>query len=67
MGSNSIKCTSCDAQIHKKCSGIAGKLQSVVDYRCQRCIGMTPVSPEVLKQISLGMVSTWDVLKTSVT
>jgi len=32
VGSNSIKCTSCNTWIHKRCSGITGKLQNARDY-----------------------------------
>ena len=59
VGSNSIKCTSCDAWVHKRCSGITGKLMHVDGYRCKRCIDGSPIdgSPASLKmsqQISLG-------------
>jgi hypothetical protein len=55
VGSNSIECTSCHAWIHKKCSGISGKLKRVIDYCCRRCMGGNPVRSEVLQQISLGV------------
>ena len=54
VGSNSIKCTSCEAWIHKRCSGISGKLQNVGNYRCKKCVGDIPVQPVELKEISLG-------------
>ena len=38
VGSNSIKCTSCMAWIHKKCSGINWRLQNVADiFKCTKC------------------------------
>ena len=54
VGSNSIKCTSCNAWIHKKCSGIAGKLTRVDGFHCRRCIGGNHASRKVLQQVSLG-------------
>jgi len=52
---NSIECTSCQAWIHKRCSGISGELKRVVDYRCRRCVGGSQVRSEGLQQISLGV------------
>jgi len=54
VGSNSIRCTSCNAWIHKKCSGITAKLKHVEEYKCRRCREGNPVRSEVLQQISLG-------------
>ena len=55
VGSNSIQCTSCNSWIHKRCSGISGKLQSVSGYRCARCVSGNPSQTEVLGEISLGI------------
>ena len=54
VGSNSIICTSCNSWIHKKCSGISGKLKSVSDYRCKTCIEGIPAQGEAVEEISLG-------------
>jgi len=54
VGSNSIQCTSCNAWIHKKCSGITAKLKHVEDYQSRRCREGNPVISEVQQQISLG-------------
>ena len=54
VGANSIKCTSCHAWIHKKCSKIKGKLKEISDYCCSKCKEGNPVRPDVLQQISLG-------------
>jgi hypothetical protein len=55
VGSNSIQCTSCNAWIHKRCSGITGSLKKHVgQYCCSRCKGGNPVRSDVLQQISLG-------------
>jgi hypothetical protein len=55
VGSNSVECTSCHAWIHKRCSGISGKLKRVDDYRCRRCMDGNPVRSEGLQHISLGV------------
>ena len=56
VGSNSIKCTSCKAWIHKRCSGISGKLQVEGDFRCKTCAN-GPVEMERQEEISLGVDS----------
>ena len=41
VGDNSIKCIKCIAcnkWIHKKCSGISGRLGYVADFHCKRCL-----------------------------
>ena len=35
--SNSIQCTKCKLWIHKRCSGVCGKLSGLLDYLCCRC------------------------------
>ena len=37
VGRNSIFCVSCDAWVHKKCSGIKGRLVDIPDFKCHRC------------------------------
>ena len=37
VGSNSILCCVCQLWIHKKCSGIKGKLTAETLYKCKRC------------------------------
>ena len=39
VGNNSIFCGSCSHWIHKKCSGITGKLVPNINFKCKRCIG----------------------------
>ena len=36
VGSNSIYCAGCSHWVHKKCSGVIGRLKSNPDYRCSR-------------------------------
>ena len=35
---NSILCVECLRWVHKRCSGIKGKLKSNVDFSCKRCL-----------------------------
>ena len=39
VGRNSIFCTGCSHWVHKKCSGITGRLKEDNEYRCKRCEG----------------------------
>ena len=34
----SIRCVECLRWVHKRCSGISGKLKSNVDFHCRRCL-----------------------------
>ena len=38
VGDNSILCLECLRWVHKRCSGISGKLKSNVDFHCRRCM-----------------------------
>ena len=39
VGINSIFCKFCKHWVHKKCSGVRGKLGAVEDYKCRICTG----------------------------
>ena len=39
VGSNSIFCQSCKHWVHRKCSGISGKLRADLQFVCKRCKG----------------------------
>jgi hypothetical protein len=54
VGTNSIQCTSCHSWIHKKCSGISGKLKDIPDYRCRVCIDGIQADVDVIKEVDLG-------------
>ena len=41
VGANSIKCTSCLKWVHKRCSGVKGRLQCIAGFVCRTCT--TPV------------------------
>ena len=36
---NAILCGGCERWVHKKCSGIKGRLLPDSDFRCARCLG----------------------------
>ena len=38
VGNNSILCVKCLKWVHKRCSGISGKLKSNVNFHCRRCL-----------------------------
>ena len=37
VGRNSIQCSICEKWVHKRCSGVKGNLQKVVDFECKKC------------------------------
>ena len=39
VGENSIFCTSRDASVHRKCSGIKSRLVNTPDFKCLTCLG----------------------------
>ena len=41
VGRNSIECSSCGLWVHKRCSGITGRLASDPSYVCPRCRGLS--------------------------
>ena len=46
VGRNSLQCTKCQHQVHKKCSGIQGKVASINGFVCKRCLGLVATSME---------------------
>ena len=54
VGDNAILCTSCKKWIHKKCSGVVGRLKKGSDFKCRKCTeGGVKVVDEV-RQFVLG-------------
>ena len=52
---NSILCISCGAWIHKKYSGIKGRLVDIPDFKCHRCLGLArPTDGRPVEHVSLG-------------
>jgi hypothetical protein len=37
VGSNSIRCSKCEKWVHKKCSGVKGRLKADIVYCCRKC------------------------------
>jgi hypothetical protein len=50
-----IKYTSCGAWVHKRCSGITGKLSKANEFKCKRCTNGVHVQSSGPAVISLGM------------
>ena len=38
VGVNSIQCVGCQKWVHKKCSGIKGRLKQDPQFKCARCM-----------------------------
>ena len=52
---NSIFCISCDAWVHKKCSGTKGRLVDIPDFNCHRCLGLAyPIDGRPVEHVSCG-------------
>src|SRR6476469_2024722 len=47
VGRNSIQCQSCKEWIHKRCSGIRGRLSEGMGFQCDRCAGRSDSSEKV--------------------
>src|SRR6266516_668899 len=54
VGVNSIRCTSCRMWIHKRCSGVRGRLERVEGFMCRNCCGGGGKAVEETKQFVLG-------------
>ena len=53
VGGNSIQCIQCKVWIHKRCSGIKGRISSNGNFKCVKCDGAQAVDTVVDKKISL--------------
>ena len=53
VGVNSVYCTFCGHWVHKRCSGLKGKLRDIPDFKCRQCLHPQEVS-EAPKKIKLG-------------
>ena len=56
VGSNSIVCGVCKKWVHKKCSGLKGRLKADVMFTCSVCVsGVCIATVQVKeKEVSLG-------------
>ena len=56
MQTNTVMCTICKRWIHKRYSGVRGKLSLVVDgFRCNRCDGKSPISHWILHMMETNI------------
>ena len=53
VASNSMLCIECCRWVHKKCSGISGKLKSNVVFRCRRCLEEGPVETISQREVEI--------------
>ena len=53
VASNSILCVECLRWVHKRCSGIKGKLKSNVDFRCRRCLEESLVGTVLRREVEI--------------
>ena len=62
---NAIQCSLCTLWVHKKCSGISGKLKPDPNYQCKRCLGQArpldgrPCSEVMVDNDSLEVVDSF--------
>ena len=55
VGTNSIFCGGCSSWIHKKCSGIPGRLKSDASFMCKRCTGQArPIDGRLMTEVTVG-------------
>ena len=53
-GENCIKCSQCSLWVHKRCSGISGRLVANPDYICPRCRGMSrPIDGRPITEVEV--------------
>ena len=53
VGDNSIKCVACHKRIHKRFSGISGRLGYVADFHCRRCLDDDSARVVLLGEVEL--------------
>jgi len=54
VGVNSICCGSCKKWIHKRCSGVVGNIEKIVNFMCRNCAAGGVKVVDELKQFVLG-------------
>ena len=61
VGVNSIECSQCKLWVHKKCSGLTGRLVADPEFVCQRCRGVAcPIDGRPVTHVDVdGTHSTW--------
>ena len=54
VGANSINCSQCKLWVHKKCSGIKGRLNVTPNYVCPRCLDQAcPIDGSPITQVEV--------------
>ena len=54
-GSNSIFCRGCSHWVHKKCSGIKGRLVNDPEFKCARCLHLArPLDGRPVTEVEVG-------------
>lgn len=54
VGSNSIECSQCRHWVHKKCSGIRGRISANPQYLCPRCLDQArPIDGRPVTEVDL--------------
>ena len=53
VSDNFIKCVACHRWVHKRCSGISGRLGYVADFRCRRCLDGDSAQVVLLSEVEL--------------
>ena len=57
VGTNSLLCGGCSSWIHKKCSGIPGRLKPDDSFRCKRCAGRArPIDGRPMKSLQKSIM-----------
>jgi len=55
VGSNAIQCNSCTKWVHKRCSGVKGRLKTDPSFQCRSCIGNMQEEQDVArKEVDMG-------------
>ena len=55
VGSNSLECAFCKKWIHKKCSGIKGRLKEGIAYKCPACASQKPIRKVAEEKVEIRM------------
>ena len=55
VGNNSVRCAKCKIWVHKKCSGVKGRLNADSNHQCKKCSvnGRTTVGAAIRKKENL--------------
>ena len=54
VGNNSILCHCCKHWIHRRCSGIQGRIRPDPNFKCKTCRGTNVAATQVIQEVILG-------------